>query len=499
MRSLSLIPLLFICGCTFDPSVEAPQVAPELFQIEQNSIPFHHDSGARGARYIGEIVGSGAGLLDADGDGDLDLFLVNGSPEKLEPEEAAPRDQLFLQVDGVFVAAGSDSGIVGSEAGMGLAIGDIDNDGDPDVFVANDGPNQLYINDGKGRFTEQSLSRGITGDSFSSAAVLVDIEGDGDLDLFIGSYLEFDASTFVPCTRGDQEVYCAPSNFAAAPCLLLLNDGTGNFSDVSSSSGLKNHPAKALGVISIDIEPDGDPDLYVANDGEPNFLLINQWKEQGRIFFLEEALLAGCAYGEGAKAEAGMGVDAADLDGDGDEEILVTNLEAQSNSCYRNDGNGMFMETSFANGLGPASLPHVGFGIQVLDANLDNDGDDDLIITRWNSNPQLLRSTAAGSTAVLGLRLEGSSKQSNRDAIGARITVSAGGREWMREHRVQSSYLASHDPRLLFALPEGCTEGDVSVRWPDGKVETRRLQAGSYHHWIQGQDSLVSTKFSHPR
>ena len=562
MRPLSLIPLLFICGCTFDPSPEDPQVAPELFQIEQNSIPFHHDSGARGSRYIGEIVGSGAGLLDADGDGDLDLFLVNGSPAKLEPEEEAPRDQLFLQVDGTFVAAGPDSGIVGSEAGMGLAIGDIDNDGDPDIFVANDGPDQLYINDGKGRFDEQSLSRGITGDSFSSAAVLVDIEGDGDLDLFIGSYLDFDASTFVPCTRGDQEVYCAPSNFAAAPCLLLLNDGTGNFSDVSSSSGLMDYPAKALGIISIDIEPDGDPDLYVANDGEANFLLINQWKEQGRIFFLEEALLAGCAYGEGAKAEAGMGVDAADLDGDGDEEILVTNLEAQSNSCYRNDGNGMFMEISFANGLGPASLPHVGFGIQALDANLDghldifvtnghiiesigeirqgashfaqpdqlflgdgngfkltpysaqvdptvgrsllrgdldNDGDDDLIITRWNSNPQLLRSTAAGSAAVLGLRLEGSSNQSNRDAIGARITVSAGGRKWMREHRVQSSYLASHDPRLLFALPEGCTEGDVSVLWPDGKVETRRLEAGSYHHWIQGQESLISTEFSPPR
>ncbi|RTZ89489.1 MAG: hypothetical protein DSY92_08855 [Planctomycetota bacterium] len=547
----SCLACTLLCGCTSGDSSSRAPGKQRLFKVEDDAIPFKHDAGATGKRHITEIVGSGAGLFDADGDGDLDLYLVNGA-----------RDQLLVQIDGEFKPASQDCGIGGTDSGMGIAIGDIDGDGDPDIFVANNGPDRLYINDGKARFQEQAVQRGINISTFSSAAAFVDIEGDGDLDLFVCSYLDFDEKTFTPCTRGDLEVYCAPANYPAVPCRLLLNDGRGHFTDVSESSGLNDLPAKALGVISIDIENDGDPDLYVANDGEPNFLLINQWKQQGRIFFEEDALLAGCAYGEGAKAEAGMGVDAADLDGDGDEEILVTNLEAQSNSCYRNDGDGLFMETSFANGLGAASLAHVGFGIRVIDANLDgwldifvtnghildnigeirqgsssfaqvdqlfigdgshfvltphiqnndetvgrslvsgdidNDGDTDLIITRWNGSPRLLRSTAAGTSHVIGLQLVGTPPASSTDAIGARITVTAGDRVFIREHRVQSSYLASHDPRQLFALPAGNTSARVHIRWPDGSEGEQNLQSGGYHRWQQGVGIVASTPFQSPR
>jgi hypothetical protein len=376
------------------------------------------------------------------------------------------------------------------------------------------------------------------------AITIIDLDGDG---------YEASASGGTDCNDND-----ANKPRKDFDCDGVLDVGNGS---VWQNEWLPSSNLRYKDFIAKDMDGDGDLDVLYASSQDDT---IAWFENHGGPVAARP--LNGSRFGPQrvitTKANGPTSVCAMDLDGDGDEEILVTNLEAQSNSCYRNDGNGMFMETSFANGLGPASLPHVGFGIQAFDANLDghldifvtnghiiesigeirqgashfaqpdqlflgdgngfklapysaqvdptvgrsllrgdldNDGDDDLIITRWNSNPQLLRSTAAGSAAVLGLRLEGSSDQSNRDAIGARITVSAGGREWMREHRVQSSYLASHDPRLLFALPEGCTEGDVSVLWPDGKVETRRLEAGSYHHWIQGQESLVSTEFSPPR
>lgn len=534
-----------------------------LFTIEDDVIPFIHDAGARGQRHICEIVGSGAGFFDADGDGDLDLFLVNGAPKSPDPNTPPPRDALLIQENGIFFDRSENHGIEGHEHGLGLAIGDVDADGDPDVFVANDGPDRLYINQGDGHFKEESVTRGIQINSLSSAAAFVDIDLDGDLDLFVGSYLQFDEKTFTPCIQEGHEIYCGPANYPPVPCYLLLNDGQGNFQDVSISSEVALYPAKALGVVSIDIENDGDSDLYVANDGEANFLLINRLKEEGKLRFDEEALLAGCAYGEGAKAEAGMGVEAADLDGDGDEEILVTNLEAQSNSCYRNDGGGMFMEMSFSNGIAPPGLPLIAFGIRVLDANLDgqldifianghindrvadfrggvstfaqpdhlflgdgnryrltaysepaeketvarslvsgdidDDGDLDLLITNWNQSPRLLRSNISGKAPVLGLLLEGSPPASNIDAIGAKITVHAGNRTQMREHRIQSSFFSSHDPRQLFTLPSETTTAAVTIRWPDGTNEQFQLEAGSYHHLKHGEGLISSSPFGPAR
>ncbi|MEC9476752.1 MAG: CRTAC1 family protein [Planctomycetota bacterium] len=565
MRNTHLFILLLSAGCWGAPdgaqsTTPDPASVQPYFTVEDDLIPFQHDAGARGKRHICEIIGSGAGFFDADGDGDLDLFMVNGAPKTPDPDGSPPRDTLLIQQDGIFADRGIELGIAGESHGLGLAIGDIDADGDADVFVANDGPDQLYLNDGNGHFSEEALARGISIETLSSAAAFVDVDLDGDLDLFVGSYLSFDENSFIPCIQEGHEIYCGPGNYPALPCYLLINDGNGNFQDVSMESGVALHPAKALGVVSLDIEGDGDPDLYVANDGEANFLLINRWKEEGKLRFDEEALLAGCAYGEGAKAEAGMGVEAADLDGDGDEEILVTNLEAQSNSCYRNDGGGLFLETSFSNGIAPPGLPLIAFGIRALDANLDghldifianghindrvsdfrggvssfaqpdhlflgdgnrftltdyarpvteetvarslvsgdidDDGDLDLLITNWNRTPRFLRSNSSGKAPVLGLQLEGNPPASNIDAIGARITVRSGNRTQVREHRVQSSYFSSHDPRQLFTLPAEATSAEVTILWPDGTNEQFQLDAGSYHQLKHGTGLISSSPFA---
>lgn len=562
MKIILPIILAFATSCT--ASID-PLPATALFTVDDDAIPFQHDPGARGERFIGEIVGSGVALLDGDGDGDLDLYLINGAPRNPSEATPPPHNSYFVNEMGSFIDATEISGLGDPGAGMGVAVADIDSDGDQDIYLANDGENRLFINDGDGHFSEEAEARGVLDPDFSSAPCFFDADLDGDLDLYVAEYLVFDPDAFVPCKRAGVEVYCAPSVFPPIPGKFFLNDGTGHFTDESTATGIADHPGKGLGVISIDIEGDGDFDLYVANDGEPNFLFVNRLKDEGVLRFDEEALLAGCAFGEGAKAEAGMGVDAADLDGDGDEDLIVTNLEAQTNSLYRNDGASIFTESSFARGLGAASLAWVGFGVRALDVehdgdldvfvanghiidnlseiregegsfpqadqlfinneghfsesrsflspgstidrrvsrglasgDLDNDGDLDLVITNWGDRPRILRSLAAGRAPVIGLSLTGAMPHSNPDAIGAVITVEVGEKKWRREHRFHSSYLASHDPRLLFALPAGTSTGKATVRWPDGSEESQSLEAGFYHRWVAGSGVTEKRRFEKP-
>lgn len=551
--------MIIIASCT--PQSEHKlnsEVVSYPFVVEDDLIDFTHESGARGLRHIGEAVGSGGALFDADGDGDLDLYLVQGAAIDGSTLQG---NVLLYQHDGKFSKSEKPCGAEDSENGMSCAAGDIDNDGDIDLYVVNNGPDRLFLNDGTGHFADVTKERGINMPLFGSSICFIDVELDGDLDIFVGHYVDFSIDSFKPCMRERLEVYCAPTNYSGLPCSLLINDGNGFFSDASASSGLSAYLGKALGVLTSDVDNDGDQDLYVANDSEANFLLLNQWKETGEIKFIDDAYVAGCALGEGAKKEAGMGVEAADLDGDGDEEILVTNFEAQTNSCYRNDGGGMFLETSFVNGIGPPSIPNVAFGIRVLDVNLDmlpdifianghvidnienftngqtlfaqkdqlfineggtfkevspylpaelkvgralisgdidNDGDLDLISTSWESSPRVLRSTSAGIAPVIGIHLSGDGISCHRDAIGAVIKYKVQGKTIIREHRVQSSYLSSHDPRLLLTLAPTMDEAEVTVQWPGGASETTILTAGSYHKWVMGKGIVHQTQFEKP-
>ena len=570
MKARLLAVISILLGCEAAPPPEEAWILkdrpPFPFELEEGSIPFQHDSGSRGLRHIGESVGSGGALFDVDGDGYLDLYLVQGTADADAPNAGNPKpNQLFRGTAEGFVLHEGFSGYGDTGDGMGCAAGDFDQDGDQDLYITNDGPDRFLINDGKGRFTDETEARGIVQARFGCVGSTVDIDLDGDLDLFVGHYLEFSKEDFEPCMRDDLEVYCAPKNYPGVPCSLLINDGQGYFSDLSEEAGLNAFPSKALGVLTTDFDQDGDTDLYVANDGEANFLLLNLFKETGEVRFSEGALLAGCALGEGAKEEAGMGVAGVDLDEDGDEEILVTNFEAQSNSCYRNDGAGMFLETSFFNGMASPSLAWVGFGIRDMDVNhdtipdifvtnghvidnigvvsqgqlqfaqpdqiylgsangfsviephaeapwksgraaisgdIDNDGDLDLVVTCWNDSPRILRSTAMGSAGapVIGLELAGDGQRCSKDAVGAIITVESMGQTRTREHRIQSSYLASHDPRQLFALKQEAHVANVTIRWPDGTLSpTIQVKPGAYHKIELGKGVTRVTPFSNPK
>lgn len=343
---------------------------------------FDHDAGARGDYYFPEIMGAGAGLFDADGDGDLDLYLVQGGDVPVEGREGqGGANRLYrndletgspasLRFTDVTEASGTgDTGY-----GMGCAVGDYDSDGDVDLYVTNYGPNVLYSNDGHGRFTDVTSTAGVGDPLWSVSATFFDYDGDGDLDLLSVNYVAFADDVNRACTTsaGDRE-YCTPLAYRPQQDVLYRNNGDGTFTDVTEEAGLDGSPASGLGVISGDFDSDGRTDLYVANDAMPNQL----WMNRGGRF--EEAGIAGGAAlnGDGA-AEAGMGVTAGDVDGDGDEDLFVVHLFGETNTLYENSGRGLFTDRTSRAGLSGPSRRMTGFGTRFLD--YDNDGSLDVVV-----------------------------------------------------------------------------------------------------------------------
>ncbi|MCZ6815866.1 MAG: CRTAC1 family protein [Planctomycetota bacterium] len=343
---------------------------------EATGLDFRHESGARGNRRFPEIMLSGAALFDYDNDGDLDIYLTNGSHAiegGTESEETVNR--LFRQeIDGRFTDVTQDAGIGDPHYGMGATVGDMDNDGDRDVYLTNLGPDRLYVNLGNGRFVDATDQAGIRVDGWSSSASFVDYDGDGFLDIYVARYVKYE-----PGIRCTDEVgrpdYCGPSSYRGVSDVLLHNNGDGSFADVSVSSGIGQVASRGLGVVCQDLDDDGRPDIYVANDGEPNFLWINM----GDGTFKESALLMGAAVNAGGAPEAGMGVVAADFDGDCLLDLFVTHMVRESNTLYRNlGGNRGFNDVSGVCGHGGSSLVFTGFGVCAFDVELD--GDLDLVI-----------------------------------------------------------------------------------------------------------------------
>ncbi len=340
---------------------------------EEAGLDFVHENGAAGQWQMPEIMGSGAAMLDFDRDGDLDIYLTNGSHIWNEGGNR-PRavNHLFRQEsDGRFVDVTDSSGLGDPGYGMGVAVGDIDNDGDVDVYVTNLGPDRLYRNRGDGTFEDVTTAAGIRVDGWSTSAVFFDYDRDGFLDLYVSRYLVYDPKK--RCVDGvGRPDYCGPKDFPNVPDVLLRNMGDGRFRDVSDAAGIASIQAPGLGVVCEDLNDDDWIDVYVANDMEANLLWINQ----GDGTFRDDAVLMGVAYNLDGQAESGMGVIAFDLDNDTRPDLFVTHLDEQTNTAYRNLGGGLgFTDVTGLWGLAQSGVPWTGFSVAAFDVELDGDPD----------------------------------------------------------------------------------------------------------------------------
>ena len=353
--------------------VSVPATAADLFvdRAADWGLAFTYRTGATGDLYFPEIMGGGAALFDYDGDGDLDAFLVQGHPLKPGSPDPGPAGwgRLFRNDRLKFVDVTEASGIRATGYGMGAATGDFDNDGRVDLYLANFGSNQLWRNNGDGTFSDVTAKAGADDPRWSTGATFTDLDRDGWLDLFVLNYVDSTVENNVRCyaasTRRD---YCGPSTFTPVTSRLLRNKKDGTFEDVSLRSGIGRKPGPGLGVVAADLDGDGWQDLFVANDGAANFLWINQ-KD---LTFREDGLLSGVALNAAGRPEAGMGIALGDGDGDGDDDLLITHLTAETNTFYVNLGGGLFEDATARSGLGAPSLPFTGFGTSWLD--VDNDG-----------------------------------------------------------------------------------------------------------------------------
>lgn len=517
----------------------------------ETGLSFVHFNGMSGRFYFAEVMPPGAALFDFDNDGDLDAYLVQGqlldpaatlTEALLPPSGPLPlkgrlfRNDLSILPNGVrtlrFTDVTDESGIDARQYGMGVAAGDVDNDGWIDLYLTNFGRNQLYRNNGNGTFSDISRMSGTAVDGFSVSATFVDYDRDDRLDLFVGGYLDYSLASDQACTsvtggRG----YCPPRVYRALRDRLYHNEGGGRFKDVSEDALLGGDHGPALGVVAADLNDDGWQDLYVANDGHENQLWVNQ--KDGT--FRNDALLAGVALTVDGQAEASMGVDAGDFDNDGDEDLLVTELTGEGSNLFVNTGGGNFSDESTLSGLGPLSFEFTGFGtswadfdndgwLDVLSVNglvqvpaspqpgpfplgqrmllfrnqqngrfapvanagvpfqaidvgrgaafgdVDNDGDIDVLVGN-NSGPARLLVNGVGQTAHwLGLRLVG--RATKRDMVGARVDVVRQGAPRLRRRaHADGSYGSASDPRVLVGLGGLAERPTVRVTWPDGSID----------------------------
>ena len=352
---------------------------------QASGLDFVHFNGMSGKFYQPEVMGPGSALLDYDNDGDLDVYLVQGEmlgsgtplmapPSGLGLTDRLYRNDLEVLADGTrtlrFTDVTDESGITARGYGMGVASGDIDNDGWVDLYLTRFGPNQLLRNDGDGTFTDVSAPSGTDDGSWGVSAAFVDVDRDGWLDLFVGNYLRYSLETHVQCFHpsGQPPNYCVPEMYRPQPSRFYRNRGDGTFIDATATAGLAREFGPALGIATADVDGDGWIDIFVANDQQENQL----WVNQGDGTFRNMALLWGVALGEAGDAKADMGVDFGDFDNDGDEDLFVTELTSQGSTLYVNDGTGMFEDRSAGAGIRYPSLPYTGFGAAWLD--FDNDG-----------------------------------------------------------------------------------------------------------------------------
>jgi enediyne biosynthesis protein E4 len=495
-------------------------------------IRFKHTNAATGRKYLVETMGPGCAFLDYDGDGYLDIYLVNGG--LLPGFQAAQRPSNALyrnNGDGTFTDVTRAAGVEGAGYGMGVTVGDYNNDGFPDLFVTGFGSSILFRNNGDGTFTDVTLSAGVNNAKWGTSAAFFDYNKDGFLDLFVANYVDFSLEHNIFCgIHPNLRAYCHPDEYDPVASILYRNNGDGTFTNVSQQSGIAAVKGKGLGVVAADFDGDGYQDLFVANDAFPNFLFMNN--RDGT--FREIGTLAGVAYNPNGQALSGMGVAVADYDSDGKPDIVVTNLSFQGYSFYHNDGHGLFSDVTFPSGIGIPSLLRTGWGVGFCDfdntgsldilavnghvmdnvaafspslnylqsallledqggrfvdvsascgealivprasrgaafGDFDNDGCVDVLIANCNEATCLLKNDSGNHSHWITIKVIG--RKSNKDGIGTKIRLTANETTQTGEITGGGSYLSSSDYRLHFGLGKAERIDRLDVYWPSGAIQ----------------------------
>jgi hypothetical protein len=548
-----------VAGVAGQPSDSKQKQATEpgpfrfVYILPGSGVDFVHVSGMTAAKQFPTANGSGVAVFDFDNDGKIDLYFATGNALPLDPPWAMP-NRLYKNLGrGQFRDVTERSGLGFRGYCHGVIAGDIDNDGDQDLFLCNYGGDALFLNIGDGTFTDISRSSGINRpDTWSSSAAFLDFDNDGDLDLYVSRYGDWQwprDDRFCGDSASNFRRYCSPKELRPVRHTLYRNNGNRTFTDVTNAAGVGRADGHGFGVVAADLDGDGRIDLYVANDQDPNFLFLSR----GDGTFRDVTYESGAGLNLDGRTSAGMGVDAEDLDGDGRPELFVTNFQEEYNTLFKNLGPGAFMDVTANFGLAVDSLPWIGWGCALVDldsdgwpdivvanahiddnaqvfgqpagyaqppllhrnlagalfqfanpgagpyfstahvghglavGDLDDDGDFDIVISHKDGPPAILRNDTPPAGRWIRLKLVGT--RSNRDAIGALVSVEVGSRTIHRQRKGGSSLMSSHDPRLLIGLGSAHTHVRLTVKWPSGAVSRlERLATNRTHEIIEPAD-----------
>ena len=529
------------------PAARAPVTFEEV-PAQTSKINWTHNNAHSPDRQLPETVGAGCAFFDYDNDGWMDVYFVNSGLSDFFTPAVPLKNGLFRNNrDGTFTDMTDKAGVAGGRFGMGVAAADYDGDGNVDLYITNYGPNTLYRNNGNGTFTDVTEKAGVTAPGWSTCATWFDYDNDNKLDLFVSSFVFYDKSQNPLCTDAtlQRRYYCVPRLFKPTPSRLFRNAGDGTFQDVSRESGIADHPGKSFGAVATDVNNDGLLDLFVANDTMPNFLFLNKGKGK----FQEIGLAAGVAYGETGRPRSGMGVDAADYDADGWQDLFVANIDQEFFSLYHNERELIF--TDQPGEIAPSTQLLSGWGLKFFDydndgdpdlflvnghpddmiesriprvryrepllmfentgrafqdvsaksgavftkvfsgrgmalGDFDNDGDSDVLASNNGEPPLLLRNQGGNRNNWIGLQLVAT--KSNPEAVGAVITWQAGTVKRSRLKIGGGSYLSSHDPREILGVGAATKIDSIEIRWPSGVIDKlTNLPLNRYVKVVEGE------------